>query len=139
VQRAQDVVVPAAHLAFERVCTTRGAFTHTPIRALMADDQGKALLDRAFRGLEREVPDRATRAIRWLRNPKSRWLRLPLGILCIVASFFWFLPVLGLWFLPLGLLLIAQDVPFLRRPVGRLMLWLEDRWRALRARFGRTR
>jgi hypothetical protein len=105
----------------------------------MADDEGKALLDRAFDGIEREVPDRATRAIRWLRNPKSRWLRIPLGILCIVASFFWFLPVLGLWFLPIGLLLIAQDVPFLRRPVGRLMLWLEDRWRTLRARFSKRR
>ena len=60
-------------------------------------------------------------------------------LICIVASFFWFLPVIGVEFLPIGLLLIAQDVPFLRRPVARLMLWLEERWRALRRRFRRRR
>jgi hypothetical protein len=30
--------------------------------------------------------------------------------------------------LPIGLLLVAQDVPFLKKPVGRAMLWLEHRW-----------
>lgn len=96
------------------------------------DDRGKELLDEAFDELERQMPDRVTKAIRWLRTPQSRWLRLPLGILCIVASFFWFLPVVGIEFLPIGLLLIAQDVPLLRGPAARLMLWLEDRWLALR-------
>ena len=105
----------------------------------MPDDRGKELLEEAFDGLEREVPDRVTRVIRWLRDPKSRKVRIPLGILFIVASFFWFLPVLGLEFLPIGLLLIAQDVPFLRRPVARMMLWLEERWRALRRRFKQKR
>ena len=31
-----------------------------------------------------------------------------------------------------GLLLIAQDVPFLRRPVGRMTLYLLDRWKRFR-------
>jgi hypothetical protein len=31
-------------------------------------------------------------------------LRLPLGILCIIAGFFWFLPVVGLELFPIGLL-----------------------------------
>jgi hypothetical protein len=105
----------------------------------MPDDRGKELLDRAFDALERETPDTVTRAIRWVRDPKSRWVRIPLGILCIVASFFWFLPVIGVEFLPIGLLLIAQDVPFLRRPAARMMLWIEDRWRALRQWFRRRR
>jgi len=105
----------------------------------MADDEGKKLLDRAFDGLERETPDRLTRAIRWVRSPESRWVRLPLGILFIVASFFWFLPVIGIELLPIGLLLIAQDVPFLRRPVARFMLWLEERWVALRRRYRNKR
>ena len=30
--------------------------------------------------------------------------------------------------LPLGLLLLAQDVPFLKRPTSRAMIWLERRW-----------
>ena len=93
------------------------------------------MLDRAFDELEHETPDRVTKVIRWIRSPASRWIRLPLGVLCIVASFFWFLPVVGVEFLPIGLLLIAQDVPFLRRPAAMLMLWLEKKWRSLRSRF----
>ncbi len=89
---------------------------------------GQKELDTAFRRLEQETPDYVTRAIRWLRDPKARWVRLPLGALLIVASGLWFLPVLGIEMLPLGVLLIAQDVPVLKKPVGRAMLWLEDRW-----------
>jgi hypothetical protein len=29
--------------------------------------------------------------------------------------------------LPIGLALIAQDVPFLRRPLARLVAWISDR------------
>jgi len=100
--------------------------------AIMPDERGKELLDEAFDELERETPDRVTRIIRWLRTPEARRVRLPLGILCILASFFWFLPVIGLEYLPIGLLLIAVDVPFLRRPVALFILWLEDRWLALK-------
>ena len=39
-----------------------------------------------------------------------------------------FLPVLGFWMVPLGMLLIAQDIPFLRRPTLRALLWLERKW-----------
>ena len=89
-------------------------------------------LEKAFDELEREAPDFVTRAICWLRRPQARAVRLPLGILCIGASFLWFLPVLGIEFLPIGLLLIAQDVPFLRRPVGRMTLWALNRWARFR-------
>jgi hypothetical protein len=85
-------------------------------------------LDRAYDELERAAPDRLARMIARVRRPAARLVRIPVGVLCIIGSFFWFLPVLGLWFLPLGLLLIAQDVRFLRRPVGRLTLYLLDRW-----------
>jgi hypothetical protein len=95
-------------------------------------ERDKALLDEAFETLEEDAPDRVARIIRWFRNPKSRWIRLPLGILFILASFFWFLPVVGIEFFPIGLLLVAQDVPFLRRPAAKLMIWLENKWRALR-------
>jgi hypothetical protein len=83
-------------------------------------------LDQAFERLGKLLPSGPRRALKWLHSPQSRWVRLPLGILCIVASFFWFLPVVGLEFLPIGLLLIAQDVPFMRRPVGRVTLKLLD-------------
>lgn len=101
--------------------------------------RGKEELDAAFDKLEREAPDFLTSAICWLRKPQARIVRLPLGILFIAAGFLWFLPVLGLEFLPIGLLLVAQDVPFLRRPVGRMTLWLLDRWVQLRQWWARRR
>ena len=72
------------------------------------------------------LPGPLRHALVFLHAPKARPLRLPLGILCLVAALLWFLPVVGLEYLPIGLLLIAQDVPFLRRPVGKAMLKLLD-------------
>jgi hypothetical protein len=40
-------------------------------------------------------------------------------VLFILGGLLWFLPVVGIEMLPVGLLLIAQDVPFLRTPGGR--------------------
>ena len=96
-------------------------------------------LDEAFDKLQQETPTVVTRAISWLRKPQARWVRLPLGVLFICAGFLWFLPALGLWCLPLGLLLIAQDVRFLRRPVGRMTLYLLDRWVRFRKWWARRR
>jgi len=63
--------------------------------------------------------------VRWLQKPSSRVVRIPAGVLLILSGFLWFLPVLGLWMLPLGMLLLAQDVPFMRRLVDRLLAWIE--------------
>jgi hypothetical protein len=101
--------------------------------------QGQDELDKAFDKLEREAPDFLTRGICWLRKPEARIVRLPLGILFIVAGFLWFLPVVGIEFLPVGLLLVAQDVPFLRRPVGRMTLYLLGKWTQLRKWWQRRR
>ena len=61
----------------------------------------------------------------WLRQPSSRLVRIPLAILLILGGIFSFLPVLGIWMLPLGLLLFAQDVPMLQPPLARLLAWVE--------------
>ena len=95
-------------------------------------DEGAKILNEAYEGLEREAPDRVSRAIRWLRKPEARWLRWPLGVLLIVAGFFGYLPIVGVEMIPLGLLLLAQDIPFLRKPVGKGILWLEHKWIDLR-------
>ena len=76
-----------------------------------------------------------SRALRWLREPKVRKIRIPLGLLFLAGGLLWFLPVVGVELIPIGLLLIAQDVPFLHKPVGRAMLWLEAKWRAPRRRW----
>jgi hypothetical protein len=93
---------------------------------------GQAELNEAYDRLEHEVPDRVARLLRWLRQPKVRAVRWSVGVLLIILSFFSFLPIIGIEFLPIGLMLIAQDVPFLRKPVARVMIWLERKWVAFR-------
>lgn len=94
--------------------------------------EGMRVLRSAFKRLEQEVPERVAGMLRKLRHPDARWFRIPIGLLCMVGGVFSFLPVLGIWMLPLGLLLIAYDVPFLRKPVGYFTIWAADKWAAFR-------
>lgn len=80
-------------------------------------------LDRQFDRLQRRIPGFAARWLQNLRKPEARWIRIPLGILLVLGGIFSFLPVLGIWMLPLGLLLLALDVAFLQRPVNHLVVW----------------
>jgi hypothetical protein len=73
------------------------------------------------------LPGRIQDMVRWLRRPSARWVRLPVALLLIIGGIFSFLPILGIWMLPLGLVLLAEDVAPLRRAVGRLLAWIEDR------------
>jgi hypothetical protein len=102
-------------------------------------ERQRSPLDRAYDRLEEKLPGAVARFMDRMRRPAAKWVRIPLGILCVLASFLWFLPVLGIWMLPLGLVLLAQDLPFLRRPVGRGLLWTLDRWDAAAARWHRWR
>ena len=70
--------------------------------------------------------------MRWLAGPSSRVVRIPLALLLIAGGFVGFLPVLGFWMIPLGLLLLAQDVPFIQRPILRGVTWAERKWRRWR-------
>lgn len=107
---------------------------NAPVRSAQAE------LDRAIDRLQRRLSERMQRALRWLRGPSARWVRIPLGVLLIAQSAVFFLPLAGLQFLPVGILLLAIDVPFLRRPAARLLRWIEGvvlritRWRRARRR-----
>ncbi len=50
-----------------------------------------------------------------LRRPGYRWIRIPAGVLLVLFGLFGFLPVLGFWMIPLGLWLLAVDIPAVRR------------------------
>lgn len=102
------------------------------------DMPGRVAIARALDELEDETPDRLARAIRWLRDPSKRGIRMVAGVALTLGGLLSFLPVLGIEMLPMGLLLLAIDVPPLRKPVGRATLWLECRWTRLRRRW-RTR
>jgi hypothetical protein len=75
-------------------------------------------LNRQFSRLQRRIPKFAADWLERIRRPEARWLRIPLGILLVLGGIFSFLPVLGIWMLPLGLLLLAVDLVFLQAPVN---------------------
>jgi hypothetical protein len=86
------------------------------------DDE--ADLARAYDVIDRHTPDWMDGIIRWLRSPASRWIRIPLGLLFVIGGFLWFLPIVGIEMLPIGLLLLAQDVPLIKGFAARMVLWL---------------
>lgn len=96
----------------------------------------KRRLLRQFTALERRVPALSGPIHALLRG---RWflLRLPLAILLIMGGLLSFLPVLGIWMLPLGLLLLAVDVPVVRTPVSVAVIRARRRFATLRRRVGR--
>jgi hypothetical protein len=73
------------------------------------------------------LPERLRTTVRWLRRPSSRWVRIPAALLLAGASLLSILPFFGLWMLPLGLMLLAEDLPPLRRARDRLLEWIERR------------
>src|SRR4030095_12526436 len=85
-------------------------------------------LNRYFKMIDRRVPISVSKFIQWLRMPSSFAVRLVIALLLILGGIFSFLPVLGIWMLPLGLLLIAQDVPVLQKPLVSALAWVEAKW-----------
>jgi hypothetical protein len=77
--------------------------------------------------LVRRLPTRLQTGVRWLRRRSARWVRIPVGLLLILGSVFSILPIFGLWMLPLGLVLLAEDVEPLRHGMNRLLAWIEHR------------
>jgi len=90
----------------------------------------QAELDRHFAWFEGKLAPGPAKFVAWLRKPSSMLVRIPLAILLIAGGIFSFLPILGLWMLPLGLLLFAQDVPMLQAPMARMLGWIERKWEA---------
>lgn len=99
----------------------------------------RAELDRYFDMIHRRVPTRVARSIWWLRKPSSFSVRIIVALLLILGGVFSFLPVFGLWMLPLGLLFIAQDVPILQKPLANALGWIEANWERLRVAWGSWR
>ncbi len=86
--------------------------------------------DRHRRRLESligRLPGRIRCATLWLLRPGSRWARIPAGVLLTIGGLLALLLVFGLWMLPLGIIMIAGDVPAIRRGVARALDWVEGR------------
>jgi 4-alpha-glucanotransferase len=91
-------------------------------------------LDRIVGRYQEKMPGWMARFVGWIRKPELRWGRIIAGVLLVLFGFVGFLPVLGFWMVPLGLLLLAQDVTFLRRPTINAIHWVERRIKAWRGK-----
>lgn len=78
-------------------------------------------LNRLFDNISTKLPWTAG-TLTWLRNPKNVWVRVPVALLLILGGIFSILPGLGVWMLPLGLLLLAIDVVFLQEPITKFIV-----------------
>ncbi len=54
--------------------------------------------------------------------------RIAIGIVLIIGGFLGFLPVLGFWMIPLGVAVLAYDIPIVRLYRQKFMAW----WRSKR-------
>lgn len=93
---------------------------------------------RQFEVLSRLVPP-LRRPLTGLRRSRWRPVRLPLALIFIAGGLLGFLPVLGFWMLPFGLLLLAIDLPLLRGPISALMIRGRYRLSKLARRWRRRR
>jgi len=71
---------------------------------------------------------------RRINLPRSRLARFGLGVLFILGGIFAFLPVLGIWMLPLGMMIIATDNAKVRRFNRRAFVSGMERWRKFRGK-----
>ena len=68
--------------------------------------------------------------VAWLQRHPNPWLRRGAALAFILGGIFAFLPILGVWMLPVGLIVLSDDIPVLRRARRRLLVrfgrWAKD-------------
>ena len=102
------------------------------------DNSSKEKLDQAVDELESEVPGKAKRFIEWARSDRARIVRIPLALTLIAVGLIApYLPVVGIEDVPIGLLLLSYDVPFLRKPMARFVTAMVRRYRRVKERWRR--
>ena len=77
---------------------------------------------------------------RRVRVPANLFLRVGLGVVLMLGGIFSFLPILGIWMLPLGLMILSIDFPPVRRfrrvATVRIVGFLKRRFPQLAAKLG---
>ncbi len=77
-----------------------------------------------------EAPPRVIRMFgREFRLPRSRGVRITIGVLLCIGGVLGFLPILGFWMVPLGLLVLSYEFAAVRRFRRRTVVWWERRRR----------
>ena len=60
---------------------------------------------------------------RQIPMPRSRLLRIVIGVLFIIFGCLGFLPILGFWMIPVGLLILSYEFATIRRLRRRISVW----------------
>jgi hypothetical protein len=68
--------------------------------------------------------------------PRSRILRIAIGSVLVLFGLFGFLPVLGFWMIPAGLLILSVDIPRVRRWRRRFAVWFSRRYPGVAGKLG---
>ena len=72
--------------------------------------------------------------------PASRMARMVIGVLLIFGGILGFLPILGFWMIPLGLMVLSVDIPSIRRwrrkKTVKLGWWLKKKYPSLAKKLG---
>lgn len=65
---------------------------------------------------------------RSFKVPENRYLRITVGVLLVFGGMLGFLPVLGFWMIPLGFIVLATDIPVVRRMNRRVAVAVKRWW-----------
>ncbi|MEQ8195590.1 MAG: hypothetical protein RIB59_13980 [Rhodospirillales bacterium] len=80
-----------------------------------------ALFNIDTKALRREIEIVARKMTRWSHDHLPPGVRSIAGVLLFIGGCFGFLPILGFWMIPVGVMLIMLDLPVLRHKVIRWM------------------
>ena len=72
---------------------------------------------------QNHIPSFVGRNLNRLRRERAIWVRVPTGVALIGGGVLGFLPlpIVSIWMLPVGLALLAHDIPTMRGPMARLL------------------
>ena len=76
--------------------------------------------------LRRQAKAFSYRVLEWAKTKLPPGIRSLVGLLFMVGGVFGFLPILGFWMFPLGLALIALDLPPTRKTIESWMERLKE-------------
>ena len=95
----------------------------------MNDERSTRMNDGAGVKGDGDVPHGPTISLfgRRIQMPRSRFLRILLGVVLIFLGTLGFLPVLGFWMIPVGLLVLSSDIAMVRRWRRRMEVWWANR------------
>ena len=71
---------------------------------------------------------------RTMRLPRSRLLRVVMGVAFVALGLVGFLPVVGFWMIPVGLVILSVDSPVARRARRRAEVWIMRRYNRWKGR-----